>query len=242
MPPDQLQRAAAFVERCVEPIALPHLIDEFRELARGFGFPHTVCGAWAGLGKQRVYRFFFNDWPADWLQLYNERDFFPDDPFVMEARRSMVPFLWSLTEERQPLTPRARDVYEAGRAYGWREVLGVPIHGPLGYQGLSSLATLEPVSLSAADIACLEMLVRAIHDRCRREFGFGLDPDGIPKFTPREIECLQWVAAGKSDWEIAQVLGISSSTVHFHIERAKKKLGLTSRTEAAARLTLYGLI
>jgi DNA-binding CsgD family transcriptional regulator len=53
---------------------------------------------------------------------------------------------------------------------------------------------------------------------------------------------MQWVAVGKTDWEIAQVLGISSSTAHFHVESAKKKLGLNSRAEAVARLTLYGLL
>ena len=30
----------------------------------------------------------------------------------------------------------------------------------------------------------------------------------------REIECLQWVASGKTDWEIGRVLGIAAATAH----------------------------
>jgi DNA-binding CsgD family transcriptional regulator len=60
--------------------------------------------------------------------------------------------------------------------------------------------------------------------------------------TGREIECMKWVAIGKTNWEIGQVLGISASTVHFHVEGAKKKLNKSTRTEAVAMLVLHGLI
>jgi DNA-binding CsgD family transcriptional regulator len=53
---------------------------------------------------------------------------------------------------------------------------------------------------------------------------------------------MKWVAAGKTDWEIGQVLGISESTVHFHVENAKKKLKKSTRTEAVAILVLHGLM
>lgn len=63
-----------------------------------------------------------------------------------------------------------------------------------------------------------------------------------PRLTPRELECMKWAAAGKSNWEIGQVLGISEATAHFHVENAKKKLGKLTRTEAVALLVLHGLI
>jgi DNA-binding CsgD family transcriptional regulator len=40
------------------------------------------------------------------------------------------------------------------------------------------------------------------------------------------------VAAGKSDWAIAQILGISRKTVNFHVENAKRKLGASTRVQA----------
>ena len=52
---------------------------------------------------------------------------------------------------------------------------------------------------------------------------------------------MRWVAAGKTDWEIGTILSISATTVKFHVNRARAKLGARMRAQAAARLVLYGL-
>jgi LuxR family quorum sensing-dependent transcriptional regulator len=64
----------------------------------------------------------------------------------------------------------------------------------------------------------------------------------LPDLSAREIECMQWVAVGKTDADIAQLLGISPATAHYHVEQAKKKLAMSSRTEAVALLVLHGVI
>lgn len=50
--------------------------------------------------------------------------------------------------------------------------------------------------------------------------------------TPREAEVLRWVAAGRSDGAIAAGLGISTRTVHKHVERCFRKLAVRSRADA----------
>ena len=60
--------------------------------------------------------------------------------------------------------------------------------------------------------------------------------------THREVECLQWAALGKTDWEIGELLGVTKATAHFHIEQAKRKLGVKSRVQAVALLLLHGTI
>jgi len=52
--------------------------------------------------------------------------------------------------------------------------------------------------------------------------------------TPREAEVLFWVARGKTNDEIATVLGIGLSTVKKHLESTYAKLGVENRTTAAA--------
>ena len=54
--------------------------------------------------------------------------------------------------------------------------------------------------------------------------------------SPREYECLEWAAQGKSAWEIGRILGISRHTAAFHLENAKAKLGVRSICQAVARL------
>ncbi len=59
--------------------------------------------------------------------------------------------------------------------------------------------------------------------------------DELP-LTPREREVLHWVAAGKSDAQIAAILGASPRTVQKHLEHIYEKLGVESRTAAAMRM------
>lgn len=53
--------------------------------------------------------------------------------------------------------------------------------------------------------------------------------------TPRERAVLQQLAEGKSNSEIADGLHLSTNTVKFHVRNLYAKLGVSNRTEAAAR-------
>lgn len=53
-----------------------------------------------------------------------------------------------------------------------------------------------------------------------------------PDLTPRQLEILSLIARGRSNKEIATVLGISERTVKFHVASLFKKLSTYSRTEA----------
>ncbi len=61
------------------------------------------------------------------------------------------------------------------------------------------------------------------------------------QFTPREREISALLLQGKSNKQIALALGISVRTVEFHLSNIYAKLGATSRTEAALKLTESGL-
>ncbi len=86
----------------------------------------------------------------------------------------------------------------------------------------------------------LQTMALNIHERCRSSVD---QPNGDSvKLSKREIECLRWVSAGKTDWEIGQLLDLATPTVHFHVERAKKKLNAATRAQAVALSVLHGLL
>lgn len=58
--------------------------------------------------------------------------------------------------------------------------------------------------------------------------------------TPREAEVLLWLARGKTNRDIAEILGLSPRTVKKHLERAYAKLGVENRASAVG-LTLRAL-
>jgi len=61
---------------------------------------------------------------------------------------------------------------------------------------------------------------------------FSLEPLGL---SHREAEVLAWVAQGKTNIEIGTILGMSPRTVQKHLQHIYQKLGVESRTAAAAK-------
>ena len=61
-------------------------------------------------------------------------------------------------------------------------------------------------------------------------------PPRVPPvpLTPREAEVLSWLAKGKTNRDIADILGMSPRTVNKHLEHIFEKLGVETRTAAAA--------
>jgi len=60
--------------------------------------------------------------------------------------------------------------------------------------------------------------------------------------TGRQLECLSWVAAGKSSTDIGEILGISSRTVEDHLSKLCGHLGVRTRVQAAVRAQELGWI
>ena len=59
--------------------------------------------------------------------------------------------------------------------------------------------------------------------------------------SPREREILRAIARGASNKEIARELGIAETTVKIHVQHVLRKLGLSSRVQAAVAATAHGL-
>jgi len=74
----------------------------------------------------------------------------------------------------------------------------------------------------------------------RRERGEAASP--FDAMTPRELEVLQLVAAGRTNREIGAQLRISERTAQAHLSHIFDKLGVSSRTEAVTVALRHGLI
>ncbi|MBF0246656.1 MAG: helix-turn-helix transcriptional regulator [Alphaproteobacteria bacterium] len=47
----------------------------------------------------------------------------------------------------------------------------------------------------------------------------------------REIQCISWIANGKTSAETAKILGIAERTVNFHVKTSMEKLDAVNRTQ-----------
>jgi DNA-binding NarL/FixJ family response regulator len=67
-------------------------------------------------------------------------------------------------------------------------------------------------------------------------------PRGRYDLTPRELEVLELLVAGRSDGEIASTLFISKKTVSVHLNNIKGKLGAESRVQVVTTALGRGLV
>lgn len=62
------------------------------------------------------------------------------------------------------------------------------------------------------------------------------------RLSARQAACLHWAAMGKTSWETARILGISESTVNFHLRNACARLGVRGRRVAVVKALRLGLL
>ena len=67
-------------------------------------------------------------------------------------------------------------------------------------------------------------------------------PPAPPELSPRELEVLRLVVAGRDNGEIAKRLYVSASTVKHHVSSALEKLGVDNRIQAAVMAVRLGLV
>jgi len=62
-----------------------------------------------------------------------------------------------------------------------------------------------------------------------------LSEAALPMLTRRQREVLKWLAEGKRNSEIAEILGTSEFTIRVHVSAILKGLGVANRTQAALK-------
>ncbi|NMK47186.1 helix-turn-helix domain-containing protein [Achromobacter sp. Bel] len=67
-------------------------------------------------------------------------------------------------------------------------------------------------------------------------------PPATKTLSDRQAACLYWSAAGKTSWETGRILGVSESTVNFHLRNACAKLGVRGRRAAVVAALRQGLL
>jgi DNA-binding response OmpR family regulator len=86
-----------------------------------------------------------------------------------------------------------------------------------------------------------DVLAAVIESRLRRVARSAVWPRQIA-LGERERETLTWAARGKTFAEIGEILGLSRRTVEFHLDNARRKLGVPTRTQALIKAAVGQLI
>jgi DNA-binding CsgD family transcriptional regulator len=216
--------------------------ERFRAEVARHGYTASACRAFVPTAGGVESRLLFRNWPKDWASLSDARGFAAASFVAAEARKRMTPFTWLDAKNAKPLNAAEQEVWDAALAWGWKNGFVLPVRGPGGYFATVSMASPErDLDLRPEKRARLQMFAMLAHERACLFAGLTSPERVFEAMTARELECLRWVATGKTDWEIGEILSIAATTVKFHIDGARTKLGARTRAQAVARLVLYGL-
>ncbi|NLS02548.1 LuxR family transcriptional regulator [Rhizobium sp. P32RR-XVIII] len=180
------------------------------------------------------------NWPAELLTVYDQESLLANSPILRRLRTSSVPFFYDTTKPtgsredgKAVLVAALFERFKMTRAayFPTQEPSGV--RGAISFSGDREHFTPEEMrDLSYISIHVFDRLaeIRSLDTRMR------------DTLTDREVDCLNWTAAGKTSAEIAEILHLSEHTVNHYLNRATKKLDTVNRTQAVAKALRIGII
>lgn len=222
------QRASA----CTGPAGLNRLLDD---IARELGFRyfallhHASLRAGGGTALIRI-----DNYPHGWVAEMQDRGFVADDPVHLATGRSNIGFAWADLASLIPLTARHREILSRSNRHGIGEGFTIPAHVPGEPGGSCSFAVKVGHDLPTQRLLCAEQIGAHAFQAARRLHQYPA-AGHHPHLSRRELQCLHLLAAGKTDWEIGTILGISVETVHQYVKRARAAYDVVSRTQLVVR-------
>jgi len=189
-------------------------------------------------GNILSYKIINLNYPADWLKLYAEKEFFKIDNVVKENFTSFNLQRWKDTFRKRSTSKEF--VFHA-EDFGLRDGFTHGQKNPAGNTGSLLSISGNSVEYNARTEMILELIIPHLHHAIIRIIDQG-SAGNIRSLSKREIEVLNWLRQGKSSWDISTILHISVRTIKFHTKNIMKKLGVVNRAHAVAVAIEQGLI
>ncbi|MBH1931556.1 helix-turn-helix transcriptional regulator [Serratia rubidaea] len=209
-----------------------HIRDRLERELRHF---HGVKYAYLQLNKQHAEKWFLtSNYPEPWLEIYRKHNYPACDPVVQAGRSQVAPFSWQETSVTAQ-APHYEHIFSQSQRYGILHGCTFILHDHTGHVALLSLSTPADNHHSVRQLLHhhrqrLQMLLIDTHSTAVNALAVP-PPPGIA-LSPRENEILYWASMGKTYQEIAQILGIKTGTVKFHIGNAVRKFGVLNAKHA----------
>jgi len=214
------------------------------DVAAMLDFDSFLYGGIFSLGKQKSILKIVSGYPAEWRLRYDAENYIQIDPVMQHCSARLVPIAWG------DLAYTSRQQYEfmeeAG-AYGLVSGISFPVHTKQGDIGVLSFARRvrhsEPADPQRSMLTLAQGVLVAsfMHDVMTRIVNKQENVLRAP-LTRRELECLKWIAIGKSTWEISSILGISEHGVLYHVRNIMLKFDAQTRHVAVLKAMACGLV
>jgi LuxR family transcriptional regulator, quorum-sensing system regulator CciR len=213
--------------------------------ANSFGFDYFALVHHAELKRTTPEIIRRYNYPVAWTGTIIERGYFSDDPMHAACQRTAVGFLWSDVSRLIKLTGRQKEILEAAGTAGMGEGFTVPANVPGESNGSCSFGVKYGRKVSAKNLPAAQYIGCFAFEAARRIAQLSVakgetDETRSLGLSQRQLECMVLAARGKSDVDIATLLGLSVDTVHTHMENAKRRFNCSTRMTAVVRALYSG--
>jgi DNA-binding CsgD family transcriptional regulator len=188
--------------------------------------------------KPRTDPTLITNYPLAWTEHYLERHYQRLDPVISRALRDPEPFKWGSGTSMVAETKPEQELFAEAATFGIRYGFTVPIH--------DNHRPIAAVTFAADDrrprfekcinehARVLQLMAMYFHSHAGRRLARDRLIGGV-SLSPREFECLEWAARGKSAWEIGRIVGISRRTAAFHLDAVAGLLDTSIESLAGVR-------
>lgn len=204
------------------------------EATRELGFRYCALLHHASLAGSPGNLIRIDNYPSDWEGELLETGLFESDPVHEASARTNIGFVWDDLGQLVTLNSAHHAILSRGRRFGIGDGFTVPANVPGEPRGSCTFARTPGRTISKAALRCAEAIGARAFYIARRMHGYPWRADR-PHLSRRERECLRLLAGGKTDWEIAAILGLSVETVHQYVKHARAAYDVVSRTQLVVR-------
>jgi len=180
-----------------------------------------------------------SNYPTEWTDHYLDKSYQQLDPVIGQASRQSDPFQWGCDRWLPDLGASQLKFLDEAAQFGIRCGVTIPICDPRCRIATLTFAADQSHGRFSRSVerhlSLFRLLAVLFHSRASLRLAPSRCIAGV-QLTPREYECLEWAARGKSAWDIGCILGISRRTAAFHLDNARSKLDVKTISQAVAKL------
>lgn len=234
--------------------ALPALLDSFRsaqsladlsimlrESSLSLGFTYFAMVQHVDFGRSTARGFRIHNYPQSWVEWFDRHGLGITDPVHRASHTTLAGFSWTEVPAMIPMSERDRQILEAARVHGLTDGFTVPAHVPGELLGSCTFARAANDNVDVHMLPCAHLIGQFAFEASRRVAG-NRDIAASLTLTSRQLECIMYVGRGKTDAEIAQILGLSENTVVEHLKNARRRYNAAARAVLPVRALYDGAL
>jgi len=179
-------------------------------------------------------------YPDSWIKRYLQMGYIDVDPVIREGFLRTLPFDWrelEISTQAEMAFLMDAFAHQVG-PHGY----SIPVRSKNGHRALFSIAFAGSPDEWAEFLRVNQPALVLIANRLHRRVISEVLGESDTHLTTREIECLRWVAQGKSAPEIADILKISSHTARDYLKSSRFKLDCVTSAQAVSKAVKLGLL